>query len=474
MTRTLLVDLSLASRLDTSVFVIHARSPTQEREVKLNLGDEVVLGSAPDASLHVDDDTTSRYHARLRHIGAGVRVTDLGSTNGVAMGEVMVQEVTVPPGTSMRLGRVVVTVRHDEQTLKEGPAREAFGDLIGADPRTQQLFGLLQEVAVSEATVVLEGETGTGKEVVAHGIHEASPRKAGPFVVFDCGAVPKDLVESQLFGHVKGAFTGASSDRLGAFRRANGGTLFIDEIAELPLELQPRLLRALESRTVQPVGSDDSQRVNVRVVCASHRALKDEVKQGRFREDLYFRIAVVRVRIPPLRERPKDLVVLAEHFARLWAKANGAPTPTLDKNGFAALAEHPFAGNVRELRNLIERALALAPQGSSVDLGRFLSANTEADRNTAMSTLVSSDEALQALEGRGDAVRAATVEALMGSRAFRDAKAIVVDAFERVFLSTIVERAEGNLSRAAVAAQMDRKHLRELLKRHDLYDGDQG
>jgi DNA-binding NtrC family response regulator len=468
LTHAIPVDVATATRVDDSVFVIHVRTGTIEREHKLRLGEQCVIGSASDANLHINDETVSRHHARLHHIGTGVRVADLGSTNGISLGETRVHDITVVAGTSLRMGQAVVSIRHDEQHMHTPPRRAGFGDLIGADARTQQLFGLLQEVSVTDTTVVLEGETGTGKEVVAQAIHHASARHAAPFVVFDCGAVPKDLIESQLFGHVKGAFTGAATDRQGAFRRAHGGTLFLDEIGELPLELQPRLLRALESKTVQPVGSDDHHRVNVRIICASHRSLREEVKRGRFREDLYFRLAVVKVRIPALRERPGDLKVLAEHFTSLWAKGRGTPAPVLDDLGFAELATHAFPGNVRELRNLIDRALALAPAGFPVDLGRYLHNGT--DVVPVPKTLA--EQPTAAGDHRSEAVRLSVVEALTGDRAFRDAKAMVIDAFERVFLATIVEKADGNLTKAAVSAQMDRKHLRELLKRHDLYDDD--
>ena len=281
----------------------------------------------------------------------------------------------------------------------------------------RELFAMLADVAPLDATVIIGGETGTGKEFVARALHDASARAGRPFVVFDCTAVPKDLIESALFGHVKGAFTGATGSRQGAFRRAHGGTIFLDELGELPPELQPKLLRVLEGR-------------------------------------------IVKVHLPPLRERPDDIEPLVRHFVRQLR----ASEPTLE--GFDALRRYAFPGNVRELRNLVERAVSLS-KGRVVDLAVHLPSD-EAIAGPGQRAVGFADiDVATAIEDSVGELRAAAADALGDDHAFKDAKAIVVDAFERVFLAGVVRRA-GNLSRAAQAAQMDRKHLRDLLRRHGL------
>jgi DNA-binding NtrC family response regulator len=409
----------------------------------------------------------SRHHLRLQGGVAGVRVVDDGSTNGTWYEGARVRDVVVPFVAGLVLGAARLRLAPVESELRPArgdhaadAARASFGGLVGGDPRMRELFAMLADVAPLDATVIIGGETGTGKELVARALHDASARAGRPFVVFDCTAVPKDLIESALFGHVKGAFTGATGSRQGAFRRAHGGTIFLDELGELPLELQPKLLRVLEGRTVQAVGGDDPERIDVRIVCATHRDLKAEVKAGRFREDLYYRLAVVKVHLPPLRERPDDIEPLVRHFVRQLR----ASEPALE--GFDALRRYAFPGNVRELRNLVERAVSLS-KGRVVDLAVHLPSD-EAIAGPGQRAVGFADiDVATAIEDSVGELRAAAADALGGDHAFKDAKAIVVEAFERVFLAGVVRRA-GNLSRAAQAAQMDRKHLRDLLRRHGL------
>jgi DNA-binding NtrC family response regulator len=302
----------------------------------------------------------------------------------------------------------------------------------------RQVFRLLADVAATDATVLLEGQTGTGKELLAEEIHRHSPRRDHPFVVFDCGAVPKELIESALFGHVRGAFTGAVVDRRGAFAEAEGGTLFLDEIGELALEMQPSLLRAIDRRMVRPVGGTGYQNVSVRVVAATNRDLRAEVAARRFREDLYYRVAVFRISVPPLRERPADLPLLVQRFV---AEFGGGRTLHVLPDDLQRLAGHPWPGNVRELRNLIERACALS-RGDALDLGDFFGS-------------------------RGGTPAPAT-EGIAYHLPFKEAKAHVVEHFERQYLRVLLERHQGNLSAAARGAEVDRKHLRELLRKHGL------
>ena len=286
--------------------------------------------------------------------------------------------------------------------------------------------------------MLIEGETGTGKELFAEEIHRHSPRRNGPFIVFDCGAVPKELIESALFGHVRGAFTGAVSDRAGAFEEANGGTLFLDEIGELAPEVQPALLRALDKQVVRPVGGSSYARASVRVVASTNRNLHAEIAAKRFREDLYYRLAVVRMHVPPLRDRPDDIPILVEHFVKQFC---GEREVQIQPEEMERLRRHSWPGNVRELRNVIERACAL----------------THDDRL----------ELEEAFDAQGGAT-AAPAGPVNIDLPFKEAKAQVIDNFEREYIRELLKRHNGNLSAASRSAEVDRKHFRELLRKHGL------
>jgi DNA-binding NtrC family response regulator len=457
---TVMVATTLVTRIDPSAVHVVAVTGGKETAKLLRQGEEVVVGVGEDAGLRIDDETVSRMHATFKLEALGVRVVDMKSTNGTFYSGAQIREATLPIGSVLTLGNATVHLRPHESELRGGRAVNPVGQLgglVGEDSRMKEMFALLKDVAAVDATVIIEGETGTGKELVAQALHDASPRAQRPFVVFDCTSIPKDLVESILFGHVKGAFTGATDKRVGAFRRAHGGTIFLDEIGELPLELQPKLLRVLESRTVQAVGADEPEKIDVRVVCATHRDLKAEVRAGRFREDLYYRLAVVKVQLPPLRERPDDIEVLAKHFARQF----GSEGVRLD--GIDALRKHEFPGNARELRNIVERALSLVRGDRAVDLSKFIQTTSEDEPTHPSGNIVVPAEAKERIDG----VRAAVEEALASQKPFKDSKALVVDAFERAFLEHLMKGA-GSLSKAAQTAQMDRKHLRDLLKRHGM------
>ncbi len=402
----------------------------------------VTIGSGPGCDVRLSDPTVSRRHLQARLTDGGVTVKDLGSTNGSFVRGARFQELLLGFGSEIQIGQTHLKYVPDEESVDVAPAEsENFGALVGRDPKVRQLFRLLGEVATSDATVLLEGETGSGKELFAEEIHRASPRRDQPFVVFDCGAVPKELIESALFGHVRGAFTGAVSDRRGAFAEADKGTLFLDEIGELGLDMQPTLLRALDKRTIRPVGGAGYQTVSVRVVAATNRDLRTEVAAKRFREDLYYRLAVVRISVPPLRDRRDDIPLLMNHFVGELARNRNFRLLPQDVE---RLSRYAWPGNVRELRNVIERACALS-HGDTLDFGDFF-----ASKGTP----------------------APTGRAIAYDLPFKEAKGRWVDDFERDYLHALLDRHAGNLSAASRGAELDRKYLRELLRKHGLRGGD--
>ena len=330
----------------------------------------VVVGSDPhQATVVIDDPHVSARHCEISLIAVGIKLVDLESRNGTKVQGIAVTSALLEPGVVITIGTTqsrfekdgeegAEDEEEDEDATEgdalglEGPPR--FGDAIGHAPAMRRVFGVLQRIAPTDLTITILGETGTGKDVMARAIHEASPRRSAPFVVFDCGAAAPTLIESQLFGHERGAFTGAVDERRGAFEQAHGGTLFLDEIGELSLDLQPKLLRVLEQRKVGRLGSQTERSVDVRIVCATNRELEREVATGRFRQDLFFRVNVAVVRLPPLRERPEDLVPLIQHFAGLTEGLVVSP------EAFGILTSYDWPGNVRELRNVIQSAAAVS------------------------------------------------------------------------------------------------------------------
>jgi DNA-binding NtrC family response regulator len=398
----------------------------------------MTVGSGPGNDVLLSDPTISRKHLLIEPRPDGVILRDVGSTNGSFVQGSRFQELTLGFGTEVTIGQTVLKYVPQEEALELAPSdEESYGSLAGRDPKLRKLFRLLADVAASEATVLIEGETGTGKELFAEEIHRHSSRGAGPFVVFDCGAVPKELIESALFGHLRGAFTGAVTDRAGAFEEADGGTLFLDEIGELAPEVQPALLRALDKRAVRRVGGSTYAQVSVRVVAATNRNLRAEIAAKRFREDLYYRLAVVRMHVPPLRERTDDIPLLVEHFSR---QLSGGRNLEVTREELERLRHHSWPGNVRELRNVIERACALS-HGSKLEI----------------------DEAFDEKVAGG--VTADTVNIELP---FKEAKAQIIDNFEREYLRAQLKHHEGNLSAAARSSEVDRKHFRELLRKHGL------
>jgi transcriptional regulator with AAA-type ATPase domain len=276
----------------------------QARGQKKRLGERLRIGKATDNDLVLPDDTVSRHHCELERGPGGIVVRDLGSTNHTRVGRTTVREATIEPGATLTVGNVEIILRSEPNRAHILPSEEPrFGEVLGPSLAMRTIFGVLERIAPTDAAVLIEGETGTGKDVVARSIHAKSPRKDQPFVVVDCGAVSYNLIESELFGHERGAFTGAVNTRQGAFELAARGTVFLDEVGELPLDVQPKLLRVLESGEFRRVGGNKTLHAEARIVAATKRNLKDEVERGKFREDLYFRLAVVPVSVPPLRSR---------------------------------------------------------------------------------------------------------------------------------------------------------------------------
>jgi transcriptional regulator with PAS, ATPase and Fis domain len=318
------------------------------------------VGTAPSAQLRLTDPTVSRLHCEVQLRSEGVRLVDAGSTNGTFVDGVHVKEAFLRSGSTVRLGDSALRVELGSEPFRLPLSRhESFGPLLGGSVEMRRLYAILERVAPTDATVLVQGETGTGKEVVARAIHDASARAKAPFVAVDAGAIADNLIESELFGHVRGAFSGALSDREGLFEEADGGTLFLDEIGELPLSLQPKLLRALEARQIRPVGSNSMRSIDVRVVAATHRPLAQAVNVGTFREDLYYRLAVVEVALPPLRARREDIPMLAQHFLKRYAGSDELPPDLLE-----TLLTRSWPGNVRELRNFIEQRVLVGLTGS--------------------------------------------------------------------------------------------------------------
>ena len=420
---------------------------------KLHMLDEgtTMVGTHADNDLVLTDATVSRYHLEIRVRRDGIEVRDLDTTNGTKHGGAKIGQVVLTGATRLRLGKhTEVDVEPIDTSVELGDWQgDRFGDVLGTAEPMQRLFSLLAKAAPTEATILLQGETGTGKEAVAEAVHRASRRAKGPFVVVDCGSIPHELIASELFGHVKGSFTGAGADKTGLIEAANKGTLFLDEIGELALDLQPQLLRVLDRRQVRRVGETHSIDVDIRVIAATHRDLRAMVKAGEFREDLYYRLAVVATQVPPLRERTADIPALAAWFADKMGRGSFAQSPAL----IDQLMRHDWPGNVRELRNVVERALSLGDSSTIGMLGEL----AEAGHTPAA--------AAPALP-RDDQRRGS--DPTMLELPFKEAKAQLVEAFERDYLVALLARHHGNISRAAAEAGIDRNYIHRLVKKYNL------
>jgi transcriptional regulator with GAF, ATPase, and Fis domain len=425
------------------------------------------IGARRGCDLELSDTKVSGLHCEIRLDERGYRLRDMESTNGTWVGGYRVQDLYINPGTVIHVGasRIRFEPLGDGVELQLS-AQDRFGGLVGRSVKMREMFARLERIAVTDATVLVTGDTGTGKELVAEALHESSPRAAGPFVVLDCGAIPPNLVESELFGHERGAFTGASSTYVGAFERADKGTVFLDEIGELPLDLQPKLLRVLERKEVRRIGGSKTITVDIRVVAATNRDLGVEVNKGRFREDLYYRLAVARVHVPPLRERRDDIPLLVEHF--LATLPNGDKTK-LRPETLELMKKHEWPGNVRELRNVIERAVLLSEApGSEHALRRsYMPGQRTPGAQTAAATTL---PAVNAPSGGGPPpAQPGPVEPLQvqidTSIPFKLAKQDLVEEFERRYIRALLEEHGGNISAAARAAGIDRMSIHKILHR---------
>lgn len=406
--------------------------------------DEISVGGAEDNDLVISDPSVSRRHVTLRLTPEGIRVTDVGSTNGAFMGDVRVHDVVLQGTRELTLGSTRVRIEPlGDSVERELSSGVRFGRLVGSSVAMREVFAVLERIAASDITVLVEGETGTGKELVADAIHRQGPRAGGPFIAVDCGAIPREALEGELFGVEKA--TDAQRARQGAFVAAEGGTLFLDEVTEIPVELQAKLLRVLEAREVRPVGSDRAVAVDARVVASTARNLPREVKEGRFRQDLYYRLAAVVVKLPPLRSRLEDVPVLVETILddinRRRTAQTLPPYPGLDRRAMELLAHYDFPGNVRELRNLVERFAVLGPDPAALSRGHVV-----LDRPG------------------GHEIRT--------DLPFHDAKEIWTEIFEKTYLTRLLASHQGNVSAAARTSGIDRRHLQRLMVKHDLRERD--
>jgi two-component system response regulator GlrR len=398
--------------------------------------DRCSIGFHPSNDLVVEDATVSRFHCEVRIGEDGAHVRDLDSRNGTVLDGVRVSDAFLRGGSLLKLGRVGLRFEFSSESNRlPVSAGNNFGGLVGTSVAIRTAFALLERAAASDVTVLLEGETGTGKGVAAEAIHKASTRRDKPFLVVDCGAIPPNLLESELFGHEKGSFTGAVSRRVGAFEEASGGTIFLDEIGELAQDLQPKLLRVLESKEFRRVGGNNMNKTDVRVVAATNRDLRNEVNAGRFRSDLYFRLAVVKTTIPPLRERPEDIPITVDQILRGLGADPTQTQPLRTPDFFSALQHSAWPGNVRELRNYLERCLVFQ---------EALPVSTESPASPT------------------------SMPGVDPKLAYAEARRRALDGFERGYAEALLREHGGKVAQAAAAAGMDRVYLYRILRRHGI------
>ncbi len=457
----------------TTTFHAVPRSHTALRRVLLRVKDGpdrgkqvqltkplITIGRSTVNDVALNDTSVSGTHCKILLTEQGVRLIDEDSTNGTLVSGVRVKEAWIEPGQVISVGKTDIELLAADEVEVPLYARDHYGALWGASAAMREVFAILERVAPTDMSVLIGGETGTGKELVARALHDESKRAEKPFVVLDCGSMPRELAEAAILGHKKGSFTGAVADRAGAFEEADGGTLFLDEIGELPLDLQPKLLRVLDRHEVQRIGDSAVRKIDVRVVAATHRDLRKMVGQGQFREDLYFRLSVMQVDLPPLRDRSEDVLLLANRFIEDFRRTYGK-TLTLTDEARAALLANDWPGNVRQIKNTIERACHLAQGGTIVPADLHLGG-----RDRKIAPKATEEDQAQGLEG-----------SMLGfgeeifDLPFKEAKQEIVDEFERRYFHRLLAKTDNNLSRASAEAGITRYYLRELLKRLGMHRG---
>jgi transcriptional regulator with GAF, ATPase, and Fis domain len=404
--------------------------PDRGKEVVLTK-ERVVVGTRQDSGLVLTDSTVSGQHFSVEPSAQGVVVTDLESRNGTFYLETRLAKAILQHGAVLTAGRSKVAIASlHPPASKTYSHRDAYGSLIGASPAMRRLYAAIEQIEAVDYPVLILGETGVGKEVVAREIHAHSARTKGPWEVCDCTALPQNLVESELFGHARGAFTGAQDYYPGAFERAQRGSIFLDEIGELPLEFQPKLLRVLENRVVKPLGATKQVEIDARILTATNRTLADEVRKGTFREDLFFRLSAIKIHVPPLRERREDIPLLVRHFLEGMGRSDALMSPaTLE----LFTTGYDWPGNVRELKNVLAETLTFGAVP----------------------------------EGLGEK-KASAAGVVTPGGTFQEERKRVIDAFERDYLKAVLDSSNGNISAAARQANVERTQFKRLLRRHEL------
>ncbi len=421
----------------------------QGREIVVH-SDNFTIGSSDYNDLAIPQDhAISKRHCELFSDEFGFSIRDLGSTNGTYVQGIRVSSAHLIPGAEIQLGhtRIVFCPLRTNTDIPLS-SNHNFGRMIGRSDAMRRIFHLAETYAPSDVTVMISGETGTGKEILAEEIHAHSSRSGKPYIVIDCAAISKKLIEGELFGWERGAFPGAETDRKGAFELADGGTVFLDEVGDLPLELQPKLLRVIEKREIRRLGSEKVKKIDVRIISASNRNLAQEVNEGRFREDLYYRLSVARMDIPPLRRHRDDIPLLVCHFLHELGGENAEEQCSDFDRTMDVLRRHEWPGNVRELRNLIE--LAFYDARRPVDLNAFLSLsffrNNPAGKEQGDDILFDTD------------------------KPFKDAKNELIEKFEQAYLNDLLARNRQNVSKSAREAGIERAYLQRLIRKYGMRD----
>ncbi len=416
--------------------IVVAEGPDAGKRLEV-AGTPVRIGSSPENNLVLTDDTVSRRHCEVVPTTNGIQVRDDGSTNGIFVGAARIIEAVFNEAFSLRVGQTVLKIEPMTARVdREQSTGDHFGEIIGQSACMRELFADLMRIAPTDVSVLIEGETGTGKELVADSIHCASARASGPFVVFDCSAIAPTLAESELFGHERGAFTGAVASRPGVFEQASGGTIFLDELGELPKDLQPKLLRVLEKREVKRLGSNRTVPVDIRLIAATNRNLMAEVERGNFREDVYFRIAATHVYVPPVRDRLDDLTMLVTHFLKRSTPSRGPDA--FPEHVWEMLRAYRWPGNVRELQNAVQRLLITPERSLGGASPRALPASPSVPPPAA------------------------------DPEPLRIARREAADEFERSYLQLLLGKTGGNVTRAAAIAEVSRQMVQKLMRKHGL------